>query len=364
MSESTHPASPAYRNGLILALILLIAFGFIALVRYFIIALVMAFIFSALLNPFYRRALKICRGKKALASILVLLVSSVVVGAPLLGMLTLVANETVQMSEEIGPWLKQHVQGDGMTQLPSWLPVREELMPFQNDILQKVGEWTGDLTTFLVDSLKNATQGAAVFVLNLFVMLYAMFFFLMHGEAIGRKFIEYLPLDADTSRDILDRGLAVTKASLKSILVIGVIQGVLVGGAFWIAGIEGAAFWGALVMVLSAIPGIGPPLVWLPASIYLMMNGQTVAGVLLAIWGFAVVSTIDNILRPRIVGKETRLPDLLILISSLGGITLFGPAGIIIGPVIASVFVTAMGVYKEVFLGKPKDGAEAEPEAA
>src|SRR3546814_15245542 len=112
------------------------------------------------------------------------------------------------------------------------------------------------------------------------------------------------------------------------ILIIGGLQAVLVGGAFWVVGSEGVAFWASVFLVLSAIPALGTPLVWGPAAAWLVLTGQVAEGIGLAVWGTLVVGLVDNILRPRIVGEQTKLPDLVILIAILGGIGAFGAVGI------------------------------------
>ena len=116
-----------------------------------------------------------------------------------------------------------------------------------------------------------------------------------------------------------------------------------------VAGVTGWAFWGTIMVVLSIIPGVGTALVWVPAVIYLLISGKTVAGVGLAIWSAAVVGTVDNVLRPRLVGREAKMPDLLILVSTLGGLSLFGALGLVVGPVIAALFLTALTIYGQMF---------------
>jgi len=353
VSSPDEPTRARYRNALILALIIAIAVGFVALVRHFILAVVMAFIFSSLLWPVYLRVRSWLGGRRALASATVLVAAILVVGLPVLGILALVATEAIEISNAMMPWFKEQMQSidqKPILVLPDWLPWAEEFQPFQATVVQTLGEHAGNAANYLVRWITRATQGVATLLINLFVMIYAMFFFLMHGQTLLEGIVENLPLGHADSRRLLNRGLEVTKATLKSTLVIGFIQGALVGLAFWIAGLKGAAFWGALVLVLSAIPGLGAPVVWVPAAIYLFVDGRVVTAVLLAIWGAAVVGLVDNILRPRLVGQETKLPDLLILVSTFGGIAAFGPLGIVLGPVIASIFVTALGIYREAFL--------------
>jgi predicted PurR-regulated permease PerM len=159
----------------------------------------------------------------------------------------------------------------------------------------------------------------------------------------------YLPLPSADKEHLLNVGLSVSKATIKGTLVIGIVQGALGGLGLAVAGIPGYAFWGTVMIVLSIIPGIGTALVWIPAVIYLAINGETVAATGLAVWSAAIVGTVDNVLRPRLVGKDTKMPDLLILVSTLGGLGLFGALGLVVGPVIAALFLTAWTIYGEVF---------------
>jgi len=131
--------------------------------------------------------------------------------------------------------------------------------------------------------------------------------------------------------------------------VIGLLQGSLAGIAFAVAGVPSALFWGALMVVLSVLPGIGIGLVWVPASIVLVSSGHTTAGIGLAVFCGAIVGSIDNVLRPRLVGQDTKLPDLLILLSSLGGVVMFGMLGLVIGPILAALFVTVWEIYGRMF---------------
>jgi predicted PurR-regulated permease PerM len=131
--------------------------------------------------------------------------------------------------------------------------------------------------------------------------------------------------------------------------VIGIIQGGLAGFALYLAGIQGAVFWGAIMAVLSIIPGVGAALIWVPAVIYLLVTGQVWQGVALAVWCAVVVGTADNVLRPRMVGKDAQMPDLLVLLSTLGGLAWFGIVGIILGPMLATVFIAVWSIYREAF---------------
>jgi predicted PurR-regulated permease PerM len=176
-----------------------------------------------------------------------------------------------------------------------------------------------------------------------------MFFFFKDGHKILERIFYYTPLSDEDETRMLTQFASITRATVKGTLVIGIIQGALAGIAFWAVGIEGAALWGTIMAILSIVPGIGAPLVWVPAVIILFVNGQYVKATLLLVWCGAVVTTIDNFLRPVLVGRDAKMPDLLILIGTLGGLFLFGPIGFIIGPIICGLFLTVWDIYGTTF---------------
>ena len=215
--------------------------------------------------------------------------------------------------------------------------------------MAKLGEFAGTLGTFIVNGLAAATSGTATFFFQFFIMLYAMFFFLMNGEETLDRILYYLPLSPEDEERMLGKFVSVTRATVKGTIVIGIIQGGLAGLGFAVASIPSATFWGTIMAVLSIIPALGAALVWVPGVIYLLASGSTVAGVLLAVWCTAVVSSADNVLRPWLVGRDTQMSDLMVLLGTLGGLILFGVVGVIIGPIIAALFVTVWSIYGVAF---------------
>ena len=328
-----------------------VAVGFIGMIRAFLIALVLAAIFTGLLYPFYRRILTLMNNRAMPASATMLIICSIAVGLPLAGLIGMVAGEAIQISEQLRPVLKGALAGDTALseRLPDWLPYADKLEPYRESIFTKLAEAASAMGRWLVSNLSVVTQGTLDFFLSLFVMVYAMFYFFMRGPELLKSLQSLLPLSDEDRELVLDRGLSVTQASLKGILVIGATQGLLVGLAFWASGLTGPAFWGSIVFLLSAIPGLGAPLVWIPAAIYLIAIGSMGWGIGLIIWGVVVVGLVDNLLRPMLVGRDTRLPDIIVLVSILGGIASFGPIGIILGPVVAAMFDTILEIYRRIF---------------
>ena len=260
------------------------------------------------------------------------------------------AKYDASVTNSVRPWVEQQIQEpDQLDRLLERIPFLDQLAPYTDQIAVKIGELAGNVGNFLVSNVAHFTAGTVAFFLHMFIMLYAMFFFLLDGRSMLNKILYYIPLDQKEEEQVVARFVSVTRATIKGSLIIGIVQGTLAGGALYVAGIGGAAFWGTIMAVLSIIPGVGTALVWVPAAIYLFATGQAAAAVLLAIWCIAVVGTVDNVLRPWLVGRDTKMSDLLILLSTLGGLLMFGALGIIIGPIVAALFVTIWDLYGVAF---------------
>lgn len=342
-----------FRTAFVLLLVAAISSLFLSIVWPFLQPLLLAAILSSLCSPLFNWLTRLCGGRRSLAASLTLVLLFLIVAGPVSGFVGVVVSQAVSISNEAIPWVQKHFQAAGGFQIHDWLvkrfPSMASFVPDQAKIMESVGNTAKTAGGFLVSGVTQMTAGTATFLLNLFVMVYSMFFFLKDGNRILEKIFYYMPLRHEDEVRMLDRLTSVTRATVKGTLVIGLIQGALAGIAFWIAGIGGWAFWGTVMVVLSIVPGIGAALVWVPAVIYLFISGQNLAGTLLGIWCAAVVGTVDNVLRPALVGKDAQMPDLLILIGTLGGLYLFGPIGFIIGPVACGLFLTAWDIYGTTF---------------
>lgn len=334
----------------LLFLVILMSVLFLWMVRSFLITILLAAIFTAMTMPLHRFVRKRVGGNDALASILTLLILIVAVGLPIFGFLGLVANQAIEISQAARPWIQSQIADAGSwDEFLSQFPFLGRMLPEEADLLQKLSEFTTAAGRFLADSVVEVSRGTAAFSLQVFVLLYSMFFFLRDGAKIIDRILYYIPLPEAFEQDLVEKVVSVTSAVLKGSLVIGIIQGGLAGAAFWLVGIPGWAFWTTVMIVLSIIPAIGSALVWIPAAVFLFSTGSTGAGIGFTIWCVLVVGTVDNFLRPRLVGKDTKMPDILVLISTLGGIFLFGAVGFILGPIIAALFLGTIYIYGEMF---------------
>lgn len=358
MAEAPQNRQNRFQQGFLLALVLAVSAAFIWLIAGFVEALFLAALFAVFLLPVQTWLSARLGGRDVLAALLALVFAVFVIVIPLLGLLGLLAAEAAAFSAAVTPWVQQQLaEPEGLMSrlLPEWVPSRDALAPYEAQITAKVGELAASFGGFLVNGLSRVTQGTVSFLLGLFVMLYALYYFLRSGSALSQWVLGCIPL-AEHDRTLLAaRIVSVARATVKGTFVIGILQGGLAGLAFFVVGVQGAVFWGAVMAVLSIIPGVGAALVWVPAAIYLLATGQIWQGAVLAAWCAVVVGTADNVLRPRLVGRDTQMPDLLVLLSTLGGLSLFGLVGLVLGPMIATVFVAVWELYRESF-AKALDG--------
>jgi len=195
-----------------------------------------------------------------------------------------------------------------------------------------------------------------------FLMLYLLFFFLRDGPRILDALIRALPLGDQRERHLLGRFAEVSRATIKGTLVVGIVQGTIGGIAFAVLGINAPVLWGTVMALLSILPVVGTALVWLPAAIVLILSGHIIGGIALILVGVFVIGLVDNLLRPVLVGRDTQLPDYLILLSTLGGLAGFGLAGIVIGPTIAAFFLSVWQMAEQEFRAAPgEQGSDPPP---
>ena len=341
------------RTAFVLLLVTAVTALFLAVAWPFLKPLLLGALLAGLFHPLYRWITRLLGGRQSLGAGVTLLVLLVLGLGPISVFLGIVVQQALTVSDQAIPWLSQHLGAASTSNIHDWLvqrfPALAEYMPSQEQLLQQVGTAAKTAGAFLVGFASRMTVTTAAFLLTLFVMLYAMFFFFKDGHKILERIFYYLPLSDEDETSMLARFTSITRATIKGTLVIGIIQGALGGIAFRVAGIEGAALWGTIMTILSIIPGIGAPLVWVPVVIVLFVNGQYVTGTLLLVWCGVVVATIDNFLRPLFVGRDAQMPDLLILIGTLGGLFLFGPIGFIVGPIICGLFLTVWDIYGTTF---------------
>ena len=352
-------------NRAVIILVLgVISILFYQVVKPFLLSIFIAALFAAMFTPLYRWFLARVGQRQWLASLLTLLLVLFFVFVPLFLVFGTVLGQALDIAESAKPWVQQQLAEPGLiTEKLTALPFYETFLPYREMGLDWLGKITGSVSKWTIDAIQALTLGTFSALLSIVIILYTMFFFLMDGDRLLYYLLYYLPLNDDDEKRLLRRFTSVTRATLKGTAVIGMLQGILAGLALHVAGIPSALFWAVAMMFLSVVPGIGTALVWGPAVIYLIANGEYVTATLLAVYCVVVVGSIDNVLRPKLVGNDTRLHELMIFFSTLGGLSLFGFMGFVIGPIIAALFVTMWELYGAEFSEwlpttafKPKSG--------
>jgi predicted PurR-regulated permease PerM len=334
-----------------IALLLAVTLTFLWLIRGFLQPIFWAIALGILLYPLHARLSPRLRDRKSLAAILSILIVVVVIVLPLIGIGAAVTREAATLYERLDT-------GDlGLQDLYSRV---EQSMPRVASTLQRFGVDPSRLGSQLSEAAVTASRVVASRAFSIgqdtlratvffFLMLYLLFFFLRDGPSMIEALVRVLPLGDRRERHLLERFAEVSRATIKGTLVVGIVQGAIGGTAFAILGIGAPVLWGVVMALLSVLPVVGTALVWAPAAIVLMISGRIVAGIVLVLIGVFVIGLVDNMLRPVLVGRDTQMPDYLILLSTLGGLAAFGLAGIIIGPIIAAFFLSVWDMAEREF---------------
>jgi predicted PurR-regulated permease PerM len=334
-----------------LLLLALVSVAFVWLLLPFYGAVFWAVILAIVFHPLQRRLERRFGGRSNVAALLSVLICIVIAIIPMSLILAALVGEgaalvaRVQQNQYDPSQLIQDLQAN----MPVWL----------DNAFERLG--LGDLDSLrdrLVNAMQQATQFLATraftfgsntlrFIASVGVMLYVLFFLFRDGRAIGRNILACMPMSEGKNRALIQKFAAVVRATVKGNIAIAVIQGTVGGVTFWLLGIQGALLWGALMIFMSLLPAVGSALVWLPTAIYLLATGAVGKGIILVAVGVGVIGLIDNLLRPKLVGADTKMPDYLILVSTLGGISIFGINGFVIGPLIAALFTAAWTIFRD-----------------
>ena len=334
-----------------IALLLGTTLLFFWMVRGFLLPILLAAVFCILFYPLYEWLTRLFRGRRSLASAACCLILLLVLMLPIYGVAYMVTTEAIDFYSSTETRIQEVLrQGDAgpMGRLMRSGFARQ-LRLHQIDWranLQTIGQKAG---SWLVAAINTASRGTIHVLLIFFVTLFTMFYFFRDGRSKVRRLRYLVPLDRDYKNAIAIRFSSVAKATVKGTLLIALVQGTLSGLTLWIFGVDSAILWGVVATFLSIIPLVGAWLVLYPAAFIQMATGHLWQGVGILVVTVVVIVNVDNLLRPRLVGQETGMHDLMVFFSTLGGISLFGPMGFIIGPIVAALFLSVLDIYSEEF---------------
>ncbi len=350
MSEQPFKSAPAPTRFQKLAFLLSLAavtLGFLFMVRGFALTVLMAAVFTGLTHPIYRMVLRRVK-RPAAASMITLLVLVIVAVVPIIAISVVAYQEASAFMGRFNPDAVRSTLIDFFRNLQEHYPTLLSRVNAQDIVAMTLNAFRNGLQ-YLLSQGANASLSLAGNLVSFFLMLFMMFYFYMDGEAILKRLIAWSPLRDDHERLMLQQFLTVSKATLKGILIIGLIQGVIGSILFVSVGLHAPVFLGTLMVFASVIPAVGCSLVWVPAGAMLFLQGRMGAGIAVILVGVLVIGTVDNLLRPGLVGKDTKMHDLMVLLSTLGGLGLFGLPGFVIGPILGSLVLTMWNLYEQVF---------------
>ncbi|BDD87836.1 AI-2E family transporter [Desulfofustis limnaeus] len=342
--------SEAVNKLVLLGLVLIISAVFLTMIHQFIMPLFMAGLFSAVLSPAHHWLTRKLGGNAHIASILTVVGMILLVLVPLSVLIGVVVAQAINVAQSITPFVQTLINEPTiLNRYIEKIPYIEQILPYRDVLIEKAGQLVGTVSSFLIDGLSSVANLTINAVFGTIVMLYVMFYFLIMGDVLLGKMLYFLPLRDEDEQLLMRRFTSVTRATIKGTLIIGLLQGLICGLAFAIAGINGSVFWGTVMAAASIIPAFGTALVWVPALVILLLLGDFTGAIILGVLCGLVAGNLDNLIRPRLVGKDTEMHDLFVLFGTLGGIAMFGILGIIIGPIIAALFITIWELYGTAF---------------
>jgi predicted PurR-regulated permease PerM len=330
-----------------LLVVVSIAFGWILLPFYG--AVFWGTVLAILFAPFYRRLLARMHQRPNMAALTTLLLCLLIVVLPLTLISMAMLQEGLSVYEKIrsgqinfGTYFQQMVAA-----LPQWLVRlldRLDLLDI-NSLQQRLSTGAVQASQYLATQAINITQNTFDFVINFGIMLYLLFFLLRDGAKLAARIRDAIPMSTGHKRHLFKKFTTVIRATVKGNVAVAAAQGALGGLIFWFLDIQGALLWAVLMGFLSLLPAVGAAVVWLPVAIYFLVTGAIWQGVTLIVFGVLVIGLVDNVLRPILVGKDTQMPDYVVLISTLGGMGLFGLNGFVIGPAVAALFIACWDLF-------------------
>ncbi|MFT4243268.1 MAG: AI-2E family transporter [Acidovorax sp.] len=351
------PANLQSKAFLLLLALVTIAFG--AILWQFHGAVFWGVILAILFTPLHRRLLQRMPRRHTLAALCTLGICLIIVILPMTAITLSLIQEATAIYERMrsgqlnfGLYLQQVIAA-----LPAWAAHLLDRLNLTSiaDLQERFSSVAVQASQFVAGQALNIGQNTLQFLVSFGIMLYLLFFLLRDGPSLALRIGQAIPLEDSHKRQLVDKFTTVIRATVKGNIVVAASQGALGGLIFWILGIQGPVLWGVLMAFLSLLPAVGASLIWGPVAIYFFATGAMWQGVVLAAFGLFVIGLVDNVLRPILVGKDTKMPDYVVLISTLGGMALFGLTGFVIGPVIAALFIATWDLFASGQVSKPAE---------
>ena len=349
MTPSDELAPGVSENRALLPMMVLVTVALVWILAPFYGAIMWGAIIAMLFLPVHRHFLKRYSMRRTSSALLTMAMIVVLLILP-------IALLTAALTQEVAHFYQQVEAGEikptsyfrGIfNALPDWLTAILDRFGLVNfTVLQRrISAALAQGSQFLGTQALGLGQLTVEFVTRVFICLYLAFFLIRDGESLARTLRNAVPLAPEHKKELIEKFTTVIRATVKGNLLVAVIQGALGGLAFWALGVGGALLWAVLMAFLSLLPAIGAGLVWVPVALYFFATGSIWQAIVLCAWGVLVIGLVDNLLRPILVGKDTRMPDYVVMITTLGGMVVFGINGFVIGPAIAAMFMAVWHIY-------------------
>ena len=355
-----------------LSLLVLTTIAFFGLIQDLLLPVFWATVLATLFYPVFGSCERTFGGRAVLAALMTIMIILLLVVLPVLLTGFAVGSEVFWLYEQIAagkvdPQIAiDWVERNAPTAVEALSQMGLDIDQLRSQLSGASVAATRYLATEALAFGQNALRLAGLTLL----MLYLLFFFLRDGAALIDVIVQAVPIQDDRQERLLKKFAEVARATIKGTLVIGLVQGAIGGVLFWLLDIDGAVLWGVIMGLLSLLPAVGAAVIWIPAAILLLATGALLKGIVLLFGGTLLIGLADNVLRPLLVGRDTQMPDYLILLTTLGGLTLFGLSGVVIGPVVAALFLAVWAMFAEEYAGAdfaellapaPDDAASSSP---
>lgn len=367
MANDQRPHPPglgsSFHSYFLLLLLAGVAVVIFKMVKVFLVPVILAAVFAGIFYPLYRWLLVRTGQRENLSALIccVLLLACLV--TPVYLIANLVAREAGDFYQTLEDWLVPLMQQD-TSQLKAEfqkLPWYQALEYFHIDWEETVLNGAKSAGTAMAAVINKTTEGTVQLLTSLVVTFFTMFYFFRDGEQLVARLKYLSPLDERYEAALIDRFVSVSRATVKGTLFIGLTQGVLGGLTLWAFGFPSPILWGMVMVVASILPLLGAGMVLYPAAIFLLLTGEYGAGIAIIAITAVIISSVDNVMRPWLVGRETGLHDLIIFFSTLGGIGMFGVMGFMLGPILAALFLTILDFYAIEFKDQLDPGEHPSP---
>lgn len=341
--------STLFEGKVLFVLLITVTIAFVWILLPFYGAIMWGLIIALLFAPLNRRLMKRLSPRRTLSAVLTLMIVLVIAIIPLVLISASLAREAAMVygqlqSGELNPALYFRGVFDALPQWVTSLLDRYGLVNF-SVFQSRLSLALTQATQFFATQALSVGQNTFDFVVSLFLALYLAFFLIRDGDALTGTLQRAIPLPTAHNKELFETFSTVIRATVRGNFLVAIIQGALGGLAFWFLDVPGALLWAVVMAFMSLLPAVGAGLVWLPVAVYFLLSGAVWQGVALTAYGVLVIGLVDNLLRPLLVGKDTRMPDYVVMLTTVGGMAVLGINGFVVGPAVAALFIAVWHLY-------------------